>query len=391
MIELASLIARQTKAQILSAGLAVAQALGVPVTAWDVGNPTDAWFQFLTEILDALEGRVDGWIRSAFLDYASADTALYDWLVIVAYQGFGYTARTATYATTSVELTNTGGGYYPLVAGQVTFQDPSTGATYHNTSGGVLDVGPGTTLDVDVIADVAGSASSADPGALTVLVTALPGVTCTNAIAAIGTDAEPAASIVAGCRAKLTMMSPNGAADAYRYVATSAELTGITTVTSARVDGDSDTGIVDVLLAGPSMPISAGDITAVETAIVQTCKPVCHTPQVASATALVQNVTYEAWGYVSWGVTAADAHTAITTALQQWFVERPIAGDVIPPATTGTLDVNMIEAAIKAVRPDKITRVIVTVPATGVAVGATQKPMCGTVTAAAPFHFIPEP
>lgn len=387
----ATLVVRETREAILAKFLQTAQSVGLPVTTWAPGDPTDATFQGHTLVLDALEEVVSRWIRATFLDTAAADSALYDWLVWIAYQGFGYVARTASYATTQVTLSNAGGGDYPFAAGEVTFKSSVTGATYHNTAAFWLTPGPGTTATVDVEADEPGSASSAGIGEIDTLSTPLDGVTCTNAAAAIGLDAEAATNIVSGCRAKLAMMSPNGARDAYRYVAVTPALSGTSAVTMARSSGDSATGDVSVLVAGPNMPIGAPDLALVLDAFTRLCTPLCITPAVASATAKVVNVTYRAWGYASWGVTAAEAHDAIEAALQAWFAERPIGGDIEPPATSGTLYVNMIEAAIKGTRADKITRVEVTVPASAVALTYDEKPTCGTVTASSAFTFIPDP
>ncbi len=391
MITFASLVVRETKAAILGVFRTVAQSVGLPVTSWQVGDPTDTQFQSYATVLDALEGVVAAWIKATFLDTAAADASLYGWLVWIAYQGFGYTARTASYASTTVELTNALGAVYDFDPGDVTFKCRVSGKTYRNTSGGHLASGPGATLTLDVVADEPGSASSAGIGDIDTMVTTYLGVTCTNAVAAVGLDAEPATSIVAGCRAKLAMMSPNGAREAYAYVATQPDLSGTTAITTARVSDDSTTGDVSVLVAGPNMPIAAPDIALAQAAIEQTCQPLCITATVASATAKTINVAYSIVAYSSWGVTSAEAADLIETALRLWFAERPIAGDVIPPATYGVIPVNMIEAVIKGVRPDKITMVGVTTPATATVIAATEKPVCGTVTATAPVVFIPDP
>ena len=391
MIAFASLVVRETKAAILGKFLLIAQAVGLPVTSWEIGDPTDTLFQACTDVLDGLEGVVNAWVRASFLDTCAADTTLYSWLVWLAYQGSGYTAREASYAATTVTLTNGGGGTWDLDANDLSFRDSSTGATFRNTSAGTLASGVGETLVLDVIADLPGSASTSGAGDIDELVTPLTLVTCASNAAAIGLDAETAASIVTGCRAKLAMMSPNGARDAYRYVSTASTLTGTTAVTLARSSGDSTTGRVGIKVAGPNMPISAGDVALVQAAIDVLCTPLCITPIVASASALSVDVTYQAWGYASWGVTAAEAATLIETALLAWFTERPIGGDVIPPATDGVIEVNMIEATIKGTNPSKITKVTVTLPVAGVAVAYDEKPVCGTITASSPFTFIPDP
>ena len=392
MIDLAVLVVREAKATILAKFLQVAQTVGLNVTSWEVGDPTDTQFQAYTEVFDALEETVSRWIKATFLDTAAADSALYDWLVWTAYQGFGYVAREATYAGTTITLSNAlGANYGGIEPNDLSFRNSSTGATYHNTEGGDLASGPGATLTLAIEADLPGSTSSAGVGDIDEMVTTLNGVTCTNVAAAIGLDAEPAASIVNGARAKLAMMSPNGARDAYRYVATTPALSGTSAVTMARSTGDSATGDVTILLAGPNMPIAVPDVALVQSAIERLCTPLCITPSASSASAHVVNVAYTAYGYASWGVTTSDAAALIEAAVRAWFVERPISGDVIPPAMSGAIDVNMIEAVIQSVAPSKITRVLVTTPAASVAIGAVEKPTCGTVTATAPFAFIPDP
>lgn len=391
MIPFAKLVTRLTSQQILAGGLAIAKAVGLPVTSWEIGDPTEAEFQFLTAAIADLEALVYSWVSAAFLDICAADSTLYNWLVWLAYQVYGYTARTASYATTTITLTNSLGGYYTIDPGDLTFKDSTTGQTFHNTSGGILASGPTTTLVLDIVADVPGSVSSAAIGDIDTIITPLTGVTCSNPAAAIGYDAEPAQSIVTSCHAKLAMMSPNGARDAYNYVCTTPSLSGTSAITMARSSGSSLTGAVTVLVAGPNMPIGAPDLALASAAVQSLCTPLCITPTVVSADAAVFNITYQAWGYQSWSVTTAQAAALIEAALRLWFAARPIAGDVVPPATAGIMYVSMIAGAIQGARPDKITRVLVTLPASDQMLSATQKPICGTVTASVPFTFIPDP
>lgn len=357
-ISLAALIVQETKARIYQRALALAASLSVPVTSWRAGDPTRSSYHLVSELLEVLEAVVAPYIRAGFLDYATGD-----WLVLHADQAYGYTADEATYASTTVTLTNGGGGFYPdIAAGDLTFRSSVTEKTYRNTSGGTLASGPGTTLDVDVVADEAGEASSAGAGEIDEMVTTLLGVTCTNATAAVGTDAEEEESIRQGCRDKLGSLSPNGPRDAYAYVARASELTGTTGINRVRVLADADTGDVTVYLAGPSGPVSGADRTAAEEAIVEWALPWCVTPTVASATGVPVPITYAIDIYESVGVEEAAIKTAIEAALVTMIRTRPIGGDVKPPAVVGYLYLEMIRSTIRAVYPDKIFDVTVSTP-----------------------------
>lgn len=392
-LSLAGLLLQQTKATIYAAALSVATKIGLPVTSWSPGDPTRSLFYLESEILETLEGIVVGFIQSGFLDYVSipnADGTPNPWLAIVAKQVFNVDVPDATYATTSVTLTNTGGGYYDEDAGDLTFSNSTTSATYHSTSAITLTgVGtPGATGTVTVVADVAGSPGSAGAGEIDTIVTSLLGVTCTNAVAAVGVDQQDPQTTVSQCRNKLGSLSPNGPSSAYSYVALNSELTGVTDVTRARTYPDSDTGDVLVYIAGPSGAVSGGDVTAVQSAITTWATPLCITPTVASANNVVVPVAYTLWVYKSVNKTSAQAQADVLAALETFFEERPIGGDIITPPA-GALYQSMIQSAIGAVYPTKTFRVSVTSPSSDTALGNGDVAALGTVTPT--INFISDP
>ena len=63
-IEVGALIAIQTAAQFLDAGLELAATYGLPVTTWRVGDPTRTLYAFLAESLAGRE-RLAGQIKAA--------------------------------------------------------------------------------------------------------------------------------------------------------------------------------------------------------------------------------------------------------------------------------------------------------------------------------------
>ena len=126
MTTITDLVVVKTKSAIYAAGLAIATGLGIPVTTWEAGDPTRSLFHFISEEIAALEQVFLGFCKSAFLDYAAADSTLYEWLVIVAAQQYGYTAQTATYATATVRLSNSTGGIYSFDLGNITVKNSIT-------------------------------------------------------------------------------------------------------------------------------------------------------------------------------------------------------------------------------------------------------------------------
>jgi hypothetical protein len=122
------------------------------------------------------------------------------------------------------------------------------------TSGGTVNLC--TTASFQ--ADAQGAASSAAIGAITSLVTAIVGVSCTNTTAATGTNAESNSALVTRDRNKLQSLSPNGAKGAYAYVATSATLAPYSLslkggpITRVTVAVNPNTGAVTVTLANAS-------------------------------------------------------------------------------------------------------------------------------------------
>lgn len=396
MVQLATLIVQETKDAIYKTALGIATNLDLPVSSWQPGDPTRSLFFLESELLEKLEEIVVGYIRAGFLDYAAeaasalgADERAKKWLHVLAKQQFNVDVPEATYATTDVTLTNTGANFYPdIAAGDLTFKNSTTGKTYHNTSGGTLDSGPGTTLTVSVEADEAGADSSADAGEIDEMVTALVGVTCTNAVAAVGNDSQSPATTVEQCRDKLDSLSPNGPKGAYSYVARNPELAGTAAVQRVRVYGDSDTGDVTVYLASSSGGVTEPDRVLVEDAILSWATPICITPTVLAATNVTVNITYELWVYKSVNKTEDEVEEDVETALENMFAERPIGGDIIPPATTGKLHLSLIASTIRETFPQAF-KVSVSTPSGDTTITNGQVAALGTVTGT--IYFVVDP
>jgi hypothetical protein len=184
----------------------------------------------------------------------------------------------------------------------------------------------------------------------------------------VGVDEESVSSIVAGCRAKLESLSPNGAAGAYAYVALNAALTTAADVTRAKVVADSATGDVTVYLASSSGAVSGGDRTLVETALATYATPLCITVTTTSASALPVTITPTVYVYDTIGATESEIKAAVVAALQQLFATIPIGGD----GNDGKVYRARIITAILDTYPGYIFHVNVVAPATDTTLTASQ-------------------
>jgi len=382
MPSLASLLVTESKAAIYARGLSVATALGLDVTSWVAGDPTRSLYHFVSTVLEAVELQVSGYVASGFLDYAAGD-----WLTLLAAQVFGVTRVDATFAETTVTLTNSGGGIYPISPGDVRVKSSLSGKTYTNATGGTL--AGVSTLDLTFVADEAGSGSSAGATEINTMVTAMLGVTCTNATAAVGLDAETNSSLRDRCRAKLGMLSPNGPRDAYNFVVRSSDLTSVTDITRSRTIGNATTGDVMIVVAGASGPVAGGSVTAAQAAVEKWATPIAVTPTVVNSVASPIVVDYDVWLYASVGQTTAAIKAKIQADLEVMFAARPIGGDIIAPSTVGKLYQSLIASTIKASWPNHTFRVVVNSPAIDTALGTDEVATLSSVTGAVHLEVDP--
>lgn len=374
MPSLVSLLVEETKAEIYARGLAVATALGLPVTSWVAGDPTRSLYHYVAEVLSTLESMAAGFVGSGFLDYAAGG-----WLTLLADQIYNVQRVEATYASTTVTLANTGGGIYVIAPGDVVVKNSTTGKTYTNVDGGTL-LGSPLNLDLVFTADESGSASSADATDIDTMVTTLLGVTCSNATAAVGLDEEADTSVRDRCRAKLGTLSATGPRDAYDFVVRDSTLTGNTEITRSRTVADSVTGDVTTYVAGSSGAVSGAAVTAAQAAVEEWAAPLCITPTVSNCSSVTIAVTYSLWLYTSVGETAATIEAAVEDALDALFAARPIGGDIIAPAATGKLYKSLIESTIRGVYPTHAFRVSVSAPAADTSLGINEVAALGVVT-----------
>jgi hypothetical protein len=290
-IAIFALYAVQTADEWLDYGLGLARIAGLPVDSWRVGDPTRSLYKYVAEALGTKDLQDAEFVKAGFLSTAEGD-----WLTVHADEVFGIERDEATYATPTVTITNSGGGRYPLAAGDLTVQASSTGKTYHNTDehvdpGDILE--GGATITFTLVADEEGSGSSVATDEIDTIVSpALLGCAIDSSTSATAADGQDDDSLRTDCAETLGALSPNGPADAYNYVVRNSDLTGTTEITRSASLGDTGDGTTLVYVAGPSGAVSGGAVTAAQDAVRIWAEPLCIEATVVNAAASVQALTF---------------------------------------------------------------------------------------------------
>jgi len=370
-----------TSAQIQTAIYDAIEAQGAQTSSWKPGAIARTIIAGNSIVLAAFSVLQQRLAQLGFLELSSGD-----WLTIVAKEVYNVDRNTGTFAAGSVTLTNTAGGVFSPGIGDVIALNTTTGKTYRNTAAFTLAAfEAGKVVPFEAIE--LGADSTAAPADVDALETVLLGVTVTNAVALVGQDAETDAALRTRCLAKTATLSPNGPADAYRFVSLSAVTSdgapaGVTRVT-VTPDG---AGTVDVAVAdgAGSLTGTVGDLStplgAVDEAIQTQVVPLGVTAIVASAVAASIAITYEVWAKSTIGLTDAQLGDAIDLALTNYLAIIPIGGDE-KVTGAGFVWVDAIRSVIGAtVGQENLIDLDVTLPVADVAIASNGAPVAGTLT-----------
>lgn len=321
------LTTKATVAQMKATLYGYLEASGVSTTAWQPLSPTrvlsDAFARMATGIQN---GQVSA-NRGGFRDLASGD-----WLKTTSKQMYDVDAIESTFATGEWVGSNSGGGDYTFQPGEFTIQNTVTQKTYFNTA--VAHFGPGAVgVIVPIQAFEIGAASNATPGQITKLVTTALGVTGTNLAPVVGQDAEADDALQARDLESLGALSPNGPADAYRYVATTPSLNGGASVNRVKVLPPPGDGTITVIIASALGVVPGADVAKVQAGIDQHATPEIATVTVASASAAPQVIATTVYVPAALNVLAVDVTTAVKNAIVAYINGLPIGGiELVPGA-----------------------------------------------------------
>jgi len=380
-VSLSELTTPLTRAQAEALTYAILARLGLSTTTWKPGAVARALITVFAIFMVGATTLLALIAGGGFLETASGD-----WLTLLARHVYGVERELATFAAGEITLVNTAGGVYTLDPGDLVVQNLDTGKTYRNTT--TFTVGALATITVPIAAVEGGSASTSIAGAITGFVTPLIGVTCSNALAVVGTDDEGDAALKTRCSERLGALSPNGPWDAYAYVAKNSKRADGTPIgiTRTRLSKDGFGNVVLYVATATGGVTGTPDDTttdlgAVSDAIQRGAVPLAVTADVESAVPNVIDIDYQLWIYSTTGRSEAEVKTAVQTAIAQYLATRNIGGDVISGA--GYVFRDQIRKAA-CVFPE-VFHAIVTTPNGDVSMAFNEVPILGVVTGSVAF------
>jgi len=382
------LINPTTRQEVQASFYEVYGILGLKISSWKEGAVVRAWTVASSIALSAYSELLAATARSGFLEFAEGP-----WLDIVAHYVYGIDRIQATFATGVLTLVNGGGGEYELDAEDLIVRNPATNKTYRNETGLVL--ASFATNTVAIRATEAGSASSSGALTITEPVTTLLAVTCSNALALTGRDAETDPQLRTRCSETLGALSPFGPWDAYSAAVRNATRPDGSTLGITRIRPVKDGyGNVTVYCASATGAIEGDsedpetDLGIANEAVQRAAAPLAVTADTVSAMALSVAVTYEVWMYSTSGRTDQQIKDEIELRLAAFMIGQPIGGNRIAGGGAGKVYVDAIRSVIASSWP-QIFHVVVTTPATDVECSAYDVPVSAAVNATAIHQIAP--
>jgi hypothetical protein len=373
VLSVAQLLTPLTAAQFRSTAVTILQNLGLQPQNWAQGGIASSILTAGCNILASLSSQLANAIAQQW-----NPTATGGGLQLLAQYFYGVTPPQPTFAIGELTLSNEGGGVYSYAP--YTYSIASTVANaagvypvYTNseafTLGAGTEVNP-TVVTFDIVCtNVQGSGGNAAPGFVTNQVTALDGVSASNADAVVGSDALSDPALRALNLSALAVQSVFGPRGAYAY----AIATAVNSVTGQPVNVNrqsisiaSHTGDVTITVASPAGPVTLTDLQGISNNIEKLARPdgVTVLPgapgfpsQPASATTVPYEPSITVYVLAPPGTTAAALQNVITQALATWFSgpTNPIGG------TTASDDTN---ASFTGIFESGITGVIAQAVAT---------------------------
>lgn len=321
--------------------------LGIPADKWRAGGVGRSIIRVVANTFATFAILISVIAGAGFLE-----TATDEWLTLVAKYVYGVSRILATAATGPILVSNSSGSTYNYAIGAFTVINAVTGKSYTNSE--AISIGPGATnFPVTVVAVELGTASNADVGQITKLGVSAPGVTVTNAFAILGVDAQLDDDLRDTCLGKLAALSMMGPRGAYAYAIRVAKRLDGTPVNINRwaISPSSSTGRVTIVLASPTGPADAQDVTAVGLSIESIARPDTAVVSCSSATTVADAGTLRVWAQKVDGLDATSLGTMVQTALAVFNASpklNPIGGLTKPPSSQGYVFAETIEGVAQA-------------------------------------------
>jgi phage-related baseplate assembly protein len=354
-ISIKDLVKDLTKEELLDALLAALSAAGLPVTAWQPGEPILALLDRLSELFARLwNSTIVKAIRAGFLDFAEGE-----WLTLLAWVTYGVVRKTSTFAGSPLVVENRAGGVWTFVPGDIRTKN-ADGKTFTNVTGGAIAAFTGAgdfpTVTLDFVADEAGSDSNTPSGGIqafpTPPVTAPTGIYVrTNVDPLFADDEEEDEPLKRRCRLSTGPLSPAGPKASYESIALSTKRADGTSVDVTRVRVlQPGGGVVNVVLAGASGAATGNtstpgtDVYLVNQRVQVLCVPPGITCNVASAVEKAVAVALDLRVDRAANLSAAAAATAARDASALYFRRLPVGGHKVADGGPGYVLVSEVQA-----------------------------------------------
>jgi uncharacterized phage protein gp47/JayE len=358
MTSLAELVKPDTSDDILRFLLEMLTLGGFPATAWASGSVAPTMLGGEADYFADLGQSIAQIAKGGFIDDAEDG-----WVDLLCQSLYQETRNPAVFTQGNIVLADTANqGPITIQPGTVWVTEGTRTLRYTNLTGGVLPLGGALPLSFQ--AESPGAAYNLANGSITVLVTTLPGVTVSNPpisgtaswTTQAGADAESNDAYKGRCKAKWGTLGSGSNEPAYIYNATTPKVTGTTEVSRVRVTEDPVTGIVTVLLAGPSGPVSEPARLLVD-AVMQAKRPLCVRVNTTNAFASQTGIA---------GAVFVDAKHDPTATLGAVKIALDALGRSL--AIGGSLYVSQIVATIKDV--PGVYNVTISAPTADITLGA---------------------
>lgn len=344
--------------------------LGIDTSRWVNGYVMDGLTIGCSVLIAQFSTLVAEVAKSQYFDKASQD-----WARLKAFYDYGVSYLQASPASGQVTLSNASAVLVTRAANVVQVAHAITKKVYI-VSQAVSIPASGSQL-VTVRAFESGTNSNAAAGTVTVMATAITGVTVNNAAAIIGRDDESTQELVIRSRESVGLLSPNNARGAYAALMKKTVRIDGTLIGVTRARGLADGfGNVALYVANAAGPITnPTDLATLQTAAHTVVEP--EGVRVTVQSAAQQNVPINVTAYVDGSVPNLDVETAIANVIVAFASLQPIGGTVI--SGIGYIFYSALNDQLFTADPS-IKRLIFTTPTADVVIASFAYPTFTPIT-----------
>lgn len=376
-LSLAQILTPVTEAEAFDEAIAILASLGFNATSWQEGSRPYTIVRLVARLQSSATQTIAQIAEGGFNQFAKGA-----WLDLLS---------ESHYANTRVAAVNTEGAFLltasatappaTITDGQLQFATTATleasTRTYRSVGPGSLS--PGGTLEIPVVAEVAGEGGNIPNSQPLFLWTPLVGVTATNPpdvttgtwITTPGVDEESDDRLRQRNETKWATLSYAATDGAYANWALEAS----TAVTRVFVDAENPggAGTVDVYVASATGGIASGILDDISDYIHGVTDGVGRRPLndvVTVRTATVASLTVSGVVYVESSSVDVTTLAAVQAAIDAFLGALPIGGTVVPPATDGAVLFSQLLDAIHSLAG--VVSVELTAPTANTVLTATQ-------------------